>query len=633
MYNIGQITTLTFAPCFIMAGVYFLLAKLIMIYGEKYAVMKPMRYTQVFLFCDLVSLLLQCGGGGMAAGANDSKGTEMGRNIMVSGLVFQVVSMAVFMGLFIHLLWIWRVGYFGNVSGSVMRSFNERYTLIRSKTFFRWYPTGVFTVVLLVFVRSVYRVAELSEGWRGYLVVHEVYFLIFDGLMIVIACVLTVVFHSGFVFGRGKILIAGSRAYKKMIQAQEMDMDDEEQIKSNSKIGLENLETKWGGDQPGRTLDKIMTSTVSNYLPEITSLASEVSHLSSVMATMGESDNVFETSRSLAYAMAKLSVVSDQQVLATATATQVIESASSALLVASSSLSSVSSELNQYGFTPNFGINLALTIIMGVLCAVHGVLCIFYQSWWFGITHFIATGLEFGGYIGRVLSSSDTFDRIYYILQITTLTFAPCFIMAGVYYLLAKLIMIYGEQYAVMKPMRYTQVFLTCDVISLLLQGGGGGVAAGANDSNGTTTGKNIMVGVGYFGNVSGSVTRSFNERYSHIRDKPFFRWYPTGIFGIVLFVFVRSVYRVAELSEGWRGYLVVHEVYFLVLDALMITIACILSVVFHPGFVFGKEKILIAGSRAYKKMIKDEEVNDEVFEFSSRENLTKSGENGRTLL
>ncbi|CDR43749.1 CYFA0S12e03906g1_1 [Cyberlindnera fabianii] len=398
-----------------------------------------------------------------------------------------------------------------------------------------------------------------------------------------------------------------------------------------------------------------MTSTVSNYLPEITSLASEVSHLSSVMATMGESDNVFETSRSLAYAMAKLSVVSDQQVLATATATQVIESASSALLVASSSLSSVSSELNQYGFTPNFGINLALTIIMGVLCAVHGGLCIFYQSWWFGITHFIATGLEFGGYIGRVLSSSNTFDRIYYILQITTLTFAPCFIMAGVYYLLAKLIMIYGEKFAVMKPMRYTQVFLTCDVISLLLQGGGGGVAAGANDLNGVNTGKNIMVGglvfqvvsmavfmglfihllwrVGYFGNLSGSVTRSFNERYSHIRDKPFFRWYPTGIFGIVLFVFVRSVYRVAELSEGWRGYLVVHEVYFLVLDALMITIACILSVVFHPGFVFGKEKILIAGSRAYKKMIKDEEVNDEVFEFSSRENLTKSGENGRTLL
>ncbi|CDR43747.1 CYFA0S12e03884g1_1 [Cyberlindnera fabianii] len=406
-----------------------------------------------------------------------------------------------------------------------------------------------------------------------------------------------------------------------------------------------------------------MSSTIS-YTPQITSLVSEVSSISSVMATMTESADLVATSRSLGYAMAKLSVVSDQQVLATATATSVIESASSAINVASSSLLSISSELNQFGFTPNYAINLIFAIIMGMTFAAHGVLMVFYHTWWFSITHLFATGFELIGYICRFLGSKDTFNNMYNIGQITTLTFAPCFIMAGVYFLLAKLIMIYGEKYAVMKPMRYTQVFLFCDLVSLLLQCGGGGMAAGANDSKGTEMGRNIMVSglvfqvvsmavfmglfihllwrVGYFGNVSGSVMRSFNERYTLIRSKTFFRWYPTGVFTVVLLVFVRSVYRVAELSEGWRGYLVVHEVYFLIFDGLMIVIACVLTVVFHSGFVFGRGKILIAGSRAYKKMIQAQEMDmddEEQIKSNSKiglENLeTKWGgdQPGRTLL
>ncbi|ONH65460.1 Ribonuclease HII [Cyberlindnera fabianii] len=107
---------------------------------------------------------------------------------------------------------------------------------------------------------------------------------------------------------------------------------------------------------------------------------------------MTESADLVATSRSLGYAMAKLSVVSDQQVLATATATSVIESASSAINVASSSLLSISSELNQFGFTPNYAINLIFAIIMGMTFAAHGVLMVFYHTWWFSITHLFATG-------------------------------------------------------------------------------------------------------------------------------------------------------------------------------------------------------------------------------------------------
>lgn len=56
------------------------------------------------------------------------------------------------------------------------------------------------------------------------------------------------------------------------------------------------------------------------------------------------------------------------------------------------------------------------------------------------------------------------------------------------------------------------------------------------------------------------------------------------------LFIYVRCIYRVLELSEGWRGYLITHEAFILTLDALMVLLSCLTFIPFHPVFVFGKD-------------------------------------------
>lgn len=52
--------------------------------------------------------------------------------------------------------------------------------------------------------------------------------------------------------------------------------------------------------------------------------------------------------------------------------------------------------------------------------------------------------------------------------------------------------------------------------------------------------------------------------------------------------IFVRSVFRVAELSEGFGGKLANQQVTFMILEGAMIVVACVCLTGSQPGLVFG---------------------------------------------
>jgi hypothetical protein len=54
--------------------------------------------------------------------------------------------------------------------------------------------------------------------------------------------------------------------------------------------------------------------------------------------------------------------------------------------------------------------------------------------------------------------------------------------------------------------------------------------------------------------------------------------------------IILRAVYRVIELAQGWRGYLITHEVYFYCLDTAPMIICMAVWVLGHPGITLGKE-------------------------------------------
>lgn len=312
-----------------------------------------------------------------------------------------------------------------------------------------------------------------------------------------------------------------------------------------------------------------------------------------------------------AHSIKPMSAIAGQ--LATATVTAVAAASASA---------QASDDDSMYGFVLNKPANLAALILYALLWAFHTGFGLWYRQWWLLVSWFIGLGLECAGYVGRYQSCTDPNNLNDFLVQICCLTLGPAFIMGGVYYQLGKVVVIISQDVSLVKPMMYTAIFTICDLVSIILQAIGGGMAAMAfQDNNSTDSGTHIMVAgmawqvfsmsvfaimaFGTFWETWKAVKRhegefahnpEFDPRYAHIRANKLFLWFCFMIFWVTLCVYIRSIYRIIELAQGWRGYLILHEQYFLVLDGLFVFLGCLGFTVVHPGFVFGKEIIAVEG-------------------------------------
>jgi hypothetical protein len=178
------------APTFFTAGVYVLLGRFIQILGRESSILSPRLYLWIFCTCDVISLVVQAIGGGMASAAADEVdgNTAPGTHIMVAGIAFQMASITVFMIC---------------AADFVRRALQRRLLQPLTGTVVPLLVAMVFSVVC-IYVRSIYRTIELSEGWSGYLITTERYFIALDGAMMVLAVVVFNVFHPGWLLPSAK---------------------------------------------------------------------------------------------------------------------------------------------------------------------------------------------------------------------------------------------------------------------------------------------------------------------------------------------------------------------------------------------------------------------------------------------
>ncbi|KAK9473432.1 RTA1 like protein-domain-containing protein [Dipodascopsis tothii] len=296
------------------------------------------------------------------------------------------------------------------------------------------------------------------------------------------------------------------------------------------------------------------------------------------------------------------------------------------------------SETNLFYYVPSRAINIVALVFFVIAFIGHTGLAIKFKQRWFGICFFIGVGLEVIGYIGRAMGSNNPYSRMAYIIQTTCLTFAPAFMMAGIYYLLALVVVIWGYEYSYFQPWTYSRMFIGMDIFAILMQSSGGAIAATASGDGGNTTlGTHVMVAglalqvvstifVGVasalyyhrlrtnqpwshtinksrasYGSVRDSEKAAVFDRDHavHLRTRMSVirntRWAKVTILMSILatvLIFVRSIYRVVELGEGWAGTLMVTEVYFLSMDTLLVGVAVWLLMVFYPGWALGGVQI-----------------------------------------
>jgi len=91
---------LTISPALLTAGIYLSFGHIIVIVGADYPRSKQKIYTYVFVVgCDLLALVLQATGGGVAATMGDKDSSRTGVNIMIAGLMSQVITVTLFLAL------------------------------------------------------------------------------------------------------------------------------------------------------------------------------------------------------------------------------------------------------------------------------------------------------------------------------------------------------------------------------------------------------------------------------------------------------------------------------------------------------------------------------------------------------
>lgn len=173
-YIIQNILTLL-APVLFAASIYMTLGRIIRAArGEEYSIIRVDLLTKTFVWGDVVSFLVQGGGSGMMAMGSSMALT--GQRIVVGGLIIQICMFALF--------------------GVTAAVFHNRYEKLSfgpaTSSTPRWKCTlrMVYTVSILIIVRSMFRIFEFVLGTDGYLMTHEWPLYVFDSVIMFAVVVL-----------------------------------------------------------------------------------------------------------------------------------------------------------------------------------------------------------------------------------------------------------------------------------------------------------------------------------------------------------------------------------------------------------------------------------------------------------
>ena len=95
-----QILFLILAPTLIAASISLTFKHLVLYYGPEHSMIRPRLYPWVFVGSDFVSIVIQGMGGAIAAASSgsdnpDPEKAELGSNLLIAGVSFQVVNMVV----------------------------------------------------------------------------------------------------------------------------------------------------------------------------------------------------------------------------------------------------------------------------------------------------------------------------------------------------------------------------------------------------------------------------------------------------------------------------------------------------------------------------------------------------------
>ncbi|ETI22793.1 hypothetical protein G647_06869 [Cladophialophora carrionii CBS 160.54] len=263
-------------------------------------------------------------------------------------------------------------------------------------------------------------------------------------------------------------------------------------------------------------------------------------------------------------------------------------------------------ELSVYGYHPDIGANGFFLGFFALFALINLGLGIRYRTWSYMVALTAGCVCASIGYVGRIILHDNPFNDSGFITQICCLIIAPAFNSAAIYLTLKHMVLCFGEEFSVIKARFYTYIFISADLLSLVLQGAGGGIASTADDDDPSMqqTGDDLLmagiawqvVALFFFGCMAGwYVMRRWKAHKQHplspeaattIKQRKF-RLFAFGVGSAWFAIFIRCIYRIVEMAGGWGNDVMQDEATFIVFEGCFMVYATIVQTVFHPGFCF----------------------------------------------
>ncbi|KAI9159062.1 Protein RTM1 [Paramyrothecium foliicola] len=247
-----------------------------------------------------------------------------------------------------------------------------------------------------------------------------------------------------------------------------------------------------------------------------------------------------------------------------------------------------------YRYEPSVEANVVFIVLFAVSTLLHA-----FQMWrtktWY-LWALVAGGVcETIGYVGRALGAAEDpgcWTMGPFIMQSLLILIAPALMAASIYMILGRIILLTaGEHQAIIKRKWLTKLFVTGDVISLLLQASGGGMMA---IDTLWQTGEKVVIGglfvqllfFSCFIIVAGVLQYRMTRFPTAEANDPNIRWkwYLFTLYLAGILILVRSVFRVVEFIEGNHGPLMRKEIYVFIFDSLLMIVLLVWMNWFHPG-------------------------------------------------
>lgn len=243
-----------------------------------------------------------------------------------------------------------------------------------------------------------------------------------------------------------------------------------------------------------------------------------------------------------------------------------------------------------YRYHPSLAAAAVFVVLFALTTGFH-MFQMFRKRSWFMIPFIIGGLFEFIGYIGRILSSNDQYKLSPYIMQTLLLLLGPALYAATIYMILGRLILLTGgERYSLVRRTWLTKIFVGGDVISFMMQGAGGGIMS--SGASGMKTGEKIIIG-GLFVQILFFGLFFLTAILFQIRGKEYlstlgsnvpWKKHLFSLYATSILILVRSIFRVIEYIQGNAGYLLRHEVFLYVFDAVLMFAVMLILNVSHPG-------------------------------------------------